>query len=389
MRLSVLSSAFVAAVVGFAGTLAILISAATAVGATQTQTASWVTAICLAKLAESSLLSWWYRVPIVTAWSTAGLALIAASQGQTMEQAVGAFILAGLMLTLTGLVRPLTRLVELIPPPVSAGMLAGILLPFAMGAARAAEVEPTIVIALSVLFFVVQMKSPPLAVVAVLLASVPVIMMSAGGDAQTPGAIDLKLSTLEWTRPQFTMQAFAGLAIPLYLVTMASQNLPGLAVLRASGYNPPAGPLIAVTGFFSTISAFFGASTTNLAAITAAICTGPDAHPDASRRWLTGMFYAGFYGLFAVFGASLVTLFALLPSYLVALVAGLALLAPLANAAGIAMNEQKHRIEAMATFAVTASGIAFFGIGAAFWGLVAGLTIHGTRQFISGRNKQA
>ncbi len=186
-----------------------------------------------------------------------------------------------------------------------------------------------------------------------------------------------ELSTLTWIGPQFTASAIIGLAVPLYLVTMASQNLSGLAVLRADGYEPPPGPLIGVTGFVSVLTAPLGASTTNLAAISAAICTGPDVHPDPTKRWMTGPFYALAYLVFAAFGASLVAIFAVLPQSLIVLVAGLALLGSLANALSIALRDEAGRMAATVTFAVTASGLALFGIGSAFWGLVAGLAVAG------------
>ena len=371
MRFSIVSSAFIAAVIGVGSTLALLIAAAQALGASGTQTASWVTAICLAKVFETGYLSWRYKMPIVTAWSTAGLALIGASVGFTMAEGVGAFIIAGLLLVVTGLFKPLTDLVARIPTGVSAGMLAGILLPFVIEGARTAGMDPVFVLPLLALFFIARLFNPPLASIAVLFAGLAYAILR--GDIRT--SPQLALSNLEWITPEFTLAGAVGIAIPLYLVTMASQNLPGIAVLRASGYNPPAGPLVAVTGLFSTLSAFFGASTTNLAAITAAICTGEDAHPDKEKRWLTGIFYALFYLIFALFGASLVSLFSLLPPLFVSLVVGLALLAACTNATSIAMEDSQNRIAALATIAVTASGIAFFGIGAAFWGLVAGLVI--------------
>jgi benzoate membrane transport protein len=184
-----------------------------------------------------------------------------------------------------------------------------------------------------------------------------------------------ELSSLTLIGPQFSATAIIGLALPLYLVTMASQNLSGLAVLRAAGYHPTPGPLISVTGLFSLLSAPFGALTTNLAAISAAICTGPDVHPDPAERWKTGPFYALAYLVFAVFGASLVAIFAVLPESLIVLVAGLALLAPLANALSIALKDEGERMAATTAFAVTASGLALFGIGSAFWGLVGGLIV--------------
>jgi benzoate membrane transport protein len=184
-----------------------------------------------------------------------------------------------------------------------------------------------------------------------------------------------ELSTLALTMPHFTVAGVIGLAIPLYLVTMASQNLSGLAVLKAAGYDPEAGPLIAGTGFVSLLTAPFNAHTTNLAAISAAICTGPDTHPDPRKRWLTGPFYALAYLVFAIFGASLVAIFAVLPQSLIALVAGLALMAPLANALSIALAADQDRAAAVTAFAVTASGLTLLGIGGAFWGLVAGIAV--------------
>ncbi|MCB1385814.1 MAG: benzoate/H(+) symporter BenE family transporter [Nitratireductor sp.] len=369
MRFSIFSSAIVAAVVGFGSTLALIIAAAIALDATPEQTGSWVTAICIAKVFETLILSWRHRIPIITAWSTAGLALIGASSGITMGEAVGSFLLAALLLVATGLFRPLTTLVARIPPSVSAGMLAGILLPFAMAAAKAAQFEPHFVLPLAALFFLVRLFSAPFAVIAVLGIGV-VWALLAGSTLPPPEA-----STLTWVKPEFSIAALIGLGVPIYLVTMASQNLPGMAVLKADGYDPPAGPIVAVTGFFSFLSAFFGASTTNLAAITAAICTGEDTHPDKTKRWLVAFPYAACYALFAFFGASLAAIFASLPPTLIALIAGLALLAPLANAAAIALAEPAGRLPATATFAITASGVAFFGVGAAFWGLAAGLTL--------------
>jgi benzoate membrane transport protein len=371
MRLSIPASALVAAVVGFGGTLALIIAAADALGATRDQTASWVTAVCIAMAIETAWLSWRTRMPVVTAWSTPGLALLAAASGYTMADAVGAFIIAAVMLVVTGLARPLTRLVERIPASVSSAMLAGIVFTFAANAARAAGADPWMVLPLAALFFVARLANPALSVLAVLLGGIAY----AWALGRIPAFPAPELSTLVLTAPAFSVAGFFGLALPLYLVTMASQNLAGIAVLKASGYEPPAGQLIAVTGFVSLLTAPFNAVTTNLAAISAAICTGPDAHPDPAERWKTGPFYALAYLVFAVFGASLVALFAVLPPTLIVLVAGLGLLGALANALSIAIADEGHRIAATITFAVTASGVSAFGVGAAFWGLVAGLAV--------------
>ncbi len=371
MRLSVPVSAFVAAIVGFGGTLAVIIAAAEAVGASRAETASWVTAICLAMALETAWLSWRTKMPVITAWSTPGAALVAASSGFTMSEAVGAFIVAALLLIATGLFKPLTRLIARIPASVASGMLAGIVVTFAINAARAVPVDPVLILPLVAAFFVIRLFNPALSVLAVLVGGGALAFLT----GRVGGLPAPELSTLTLIAPTFSTAAVIGLAVPLYLVTMASQNLSGLAVLRAAGYHPEPGPLISVTGLFSLLSAPFGALTTNLAAISAAICTGPDAHPDPAERWKTGPFYTLAYLVFAIFGASLVAVFAVLPQSLIVLVAGLALMAPLANALTIALKDERERMAATTAFAVTASGLTIFGIGAAFWGLVAGMAV--------------
>ncbi|MGX7876289.1 benzoate/H(+) symporter BenE family transporter [Mesorhizobium sp. ORM6] len=371
MRLSIPISAFVAAIVGFGGTLAIVIAAAHAVGATQIQTASWVTTICLAMAIESLWLSWRTKMPVITAWSTPGLALMAASSGFSIGEAVAAFIVTGILLIATGLFRPLTQLISRIPPSVASGMLAGIVVTFALNAVKTVPVDPQLILPLIAAFFIIRLFNPALSVLAVLIGGgLAAFLTGRVGGLPTP-----ELSTLTLIAPDFTAKAMIGLALPLYLVTMASQNLSGLAVLRAAGYHPEPGPLIGVTGLFSLLSAPFGGSTTNLAAISAAICTGPDVHPDPGERWKTGPFYALAYLVFAIFGASLVAIFAVLPQSLIVLVAGLALIASLANALAIALKDEGDRMAATVTFVVTASGLTLFGVGAAFWGLIAGLAV--------------
>ena len=371
MRLSIPISAFVAAIVGFGGTLAIVIAAAHAVGATQIQTASWVTTICLAMAIESLWLSWRTKMPVITAWSTPGLALMAASTGFSIGEAVAAFIATAILLIATGLFRPLTQLISRIPPSVASGMLAGIVVTFALNAVKTVPVDPWLILPLIAAFFLIRVFHPALSVLSVLVGGgLAAFLTGRVGGLPTP-----ELSTLTLISPDFTAKAMIGLALPLYLVTMASQNLSGLAVLRAAGYHPEPGPLIGVTGLFSLLSAPFGGSTTNLAAISAAICTGPDVHPDPAERWKTGPFYAVAYLIFAIFGASLVAIFAVLPQSLIVLVAGLALMASLANALAIALKDEGDRMAATVTFVVTASGLTLFGVGAAFWGLIAGLVV--------------
>jgi benzoate membrane transport protein len=371
MRLSSFAAALVAAIVGFGGTVAVVLAAADALGANDAQKASWVTAMCLALAAETLILSWRHRMPIVTAWSTPGAAVIAASIGFDMHAAVGAFILAAIAIMLTGMFSPLMRLVNAIPASVSSSMLAGILAGFVIKGAQSAGIDPMLVLPLIVLFFIARLWNPAMAALVALGGGI--VWATWLGLAQSAPTLYFQMPLL--IAPSFSLEGLLSLALPLYLVTMTGQNLAGLAVLKAADYHPPANELVAVTGFFSLLSAPFGAHTTNLSAITAAICTGADAHPDHAKRWVTGLWYALFYALIALGGGYCVAALTGLPKSLVALVAGLALLAPLANAMTIALSKESDRIAAITTFAATVSGLAYFGIGAAFWGLLAGLAI--------------
>lgn len=366
---SSLSAAVTASVVGFGGTLAIIISAAQAVGATPGQTASWITAICLAVGIESGLLSWRYKMPIVAAYSTAGAALIGATSGVSMENAVGAFMVSAVLLIITGLIKPLTDLVSRIPQAIAAAMLAGVLIAFPMNAAKNTVVETLLLLPLFFVFLVLRRFVPTLAAIGVLFGGVAL----AYGLGRVNLTAELGLAHFEFVMPGFDPTIMLGLGVPLYLVTMASQNLPGLAVLNTYGYHPKAGGLISFTGLISLLTAPFCASTTNLSAITAAICIEPQAYPDKDKRWITGIFYAGCYFLFALFGASITGLISAVPFALIIMVAGLALLTPLMGAAALAMKEEATRFPAIVTLTVTASGVVVFGVGAAFWGLAAGL----------------
>ncbi len=373
MRISVIANALVAAFVGFGGTLALIVAAANALGATQAETASWVSAISLAVAVETAWLSWRMRMPVMAAWSTPGLALIAASQGITMAEGVGVFILTAAALVVTGLVRPLMRAIAAIPMSVASGMLGGIITGIVVLGAKAAAVDPLLLLPLVAVYLLVRLWHPSVAVIAALVAGIAIVLIT----GRLSGSVSVGLSALQWTTPRFTPAALIGLGLPLWLVTMASQNLSGLAVLRADGYAPEAGPIVTFTGLVSLITAPFNAHTTNLAAISASICTGPDTHPDPAKRWLTGPVYAAVYVVFAIFGASLVSLFSALPPGLIALVAALAFLGPLGNALAIALKNEAERLPAVIAFAVTTSGVTVLAIGSAFWGLVAGLVVLG------------
>jgi benzoate membrane transport protein len=370
MRLSIVTSAVVAALVGFGSTIAIIIAAAQAVGADAAQTSSWVASLCLATAAISGILSVRYRIPVVAAWSTPGAALIAASSGISIHAAVGSFLLAGALIVLAAFIKPFGRLIERIPTPIAAAMLAGILIRFVIAVFESAQAAPGLVLPLVGIFLVVRLYNAAFAVLAVLFVG---LALAFGGGLARPLASDLSLSTLTFIRPVWEPTALIGLGIPLFLVTMASQNLPGFAVLRASGYTPPSRPILAVSGLASIVTAFFGAHTSNLAAISAAICTGPDTHPDPAKRWMVGPFYTLCYLIIAAFSAALIGVIAALPPELIRTVAGLALMGAFAGALSSALSETSKILPAVLTLTVTASGLTLLGIGSAFWGLTAGL----------------
>jgi benzoate membrane transport protein len=373
MRASVISSALVAALVGYGSTIALVLSAATAVGASPEQTASWVLAVCLAKAIGSALLSITTRVPVVLAWSTPGAALIAATQGVTLAEAMAAFVLAGLLIALTGVIKPLGRAVALIPDGVAAGMLAGVLLPFCLKGAGAAQALPALVLPMIAVFVLVRLKNPALAVLAALGLGLT-LAFTLGGAVFPP--LMLPAPNLTFIAPDLRLDVLLGLGLPLYLVTMASQNLPGFATLRAHGYAPPVQAGLVTTGLLSALSGLFGAHTTSMAAITAAICMGPDTHPDAAQRWKAGVVYAGFWAALGLFSPAILALLAALPPALMVALVALALLGPLMGALSGGFAAPDTRFAATVTLVVTASGVAAFGIGAAFWGLLAGLGVH-------------
>lgn len=378
MRLSILSSALVAALVGYGSTIALVLSAAAAVGATAAQTASWVFAICLAKAVGSGLLSVWARVPVVLAWSTPGAALIAATQGVSLAEAVAAFVTTGLLIMATGAIRPLGRAVARIPDGVAGGMLAGVLMPFCLKGTVALQALPWLVLPMVAVFLLVRLWNPAVAVLAAL--AIGLALALGGGAAEVP-ALSLPLPSLSFIAPEWRSDVILGLALPLYLVTMASQNLPGFATLRAHGYEPPVRAGLVTTGAVSTVSALFGAHTTSMAAITAAICMGPDTHPDPGQRWKAGVAYAGFWAALGLLSPAILTVLAALPPALMQALVALALLSPLMGALSTGFAAAETRFAATVTLAVTASGVAMLGIGAAFWGLMAGLVVVGLDRF--------
>lgn len=377
------SAAAVATVIGFGGTVALIVQAGQTLDASPAQIISMVTALCLGIGLPGAVLSWRLKMPVVLAWSTPGAALLAASTlGLGWSTAVGAFLLAGLLMVLTGLVPVLGRLAERIPAAIASAMLAGVLLPFCLKLFLVFPANMALAAGLLAVFLIMRRVAAAWALPAVLVAAFAVLALR--GQVGLPVGTGL-FGELSPVMPAFDWKAAISLALPLYLVTLASQNLPGLVVLRAAGYAPPAGKLIFWGGLTSTLLAPFGAHGVNLAAITAAICTGPEAHPDAERRWIVGLLYGLLYLVVALFAAPLAGLFIAMPPGALAVITGLALIAPLTGSLGGMMSNLEDREAAVLTFAATASGVALFGVGSAFWGLAAGFTALAARRWIRPR----
>jgi benzoate membrane transport protein len=353
MRISMISAAVVAALIGYGSTIALVLAAAAAVSATPSQTASWVMAVCFAKALGSAWLSWWQRVPVVLAWSTPGAALIAATHGISMPEAVGAFMLAGVLIAVTGAIAPLGRMIAMIPDGIAAGMLSGVLLPFCLKGAGAAQALPNLVMPMVAVFALVRLLNPALAVLAALASGIGLAVMT--GAAVVP-EMAFALPHPMLIMPEFRPAVLLGLAVPLYLVTMASQNLPGFAVMRAAGYVPPVRTALAVSGGISAMAAFFGAHTVNMAAITAAICLGDEVHSDRGQRWKVGLVYAGVWVCLGLAGPVLLTVIAALPPALITAIVALALLSPLMGALSGAFAHVDQRFAATVTIAVGGSG---------------------------------
>jgi benzoate membrane transport protein len=371
MQLSIILAAAVAAIVGFGGTAAIVLQAAHAVGATSAESASWLAAVSLAIIATSLFLSLKYRIPAITAWSTPGAALIATTSGITLAEAISAFILAGLLVLLTATIAPLGKLVARIPASIASAMLAGVLVSFVIKGFAAANTAPLLVLPLIGLFVAARLISPFGAVIFVIFGGFA--WASALGLTQPLPHFSLTKPVL--TMPAFDATALVSIGLPLYLVTMASQNLPGFAVLRAHGYEPPIRGGLTSTGLASILIAPFGGHTVNMSAIMAAVCMSKDVHPNPAQRWKAGIWYAAWYVPLTIFAGSFIALFRAMPPAFIAIVAGLGIVGSLTGALTQAVAIEKERFAAIFTFGIAASGLSYAGIGSAFWGLAAGLAI--------------
>ncbi|MGB7799701.1 benzoate/H(+) symporter BenE family transporter [Buttiauxella sp.] len=361
---------FVAVLVGYASSAAIIWQAAEAAGASPMQIAGWLTMLGIGMGISTLVLTIWYRAPILTAWSTPGAALLATSlPGQSLNEAVGVFIFASFLILLCGATGLFARLMRLIPATLSAAMLAGILLRFGLDAFTSLQGNFLLTASMLLGWLLAKVWAPRYAVVVAMVVGLLVCVM--GGQLQH-GNVPVAMVMPEFTVPHFSTGSLLGIGIPFFLVTMASQNAPGVATLKASGYDIPVSPLIVVTAAIALLLAPFGVFSVCIAAITAAICQGAQAHPDPAKRWLAAASAGVFYLLAGIFGGSITTLLTTLPVAYIHTLAGLALLSTIAGSLYQALNHERERDAAIVTFLVTASGVNLLGIGSAFWGLVAG-----------------
>lgn len=368
--LPTVTAGLLAAFVGFASTFAVIVQGLTRMGASPAQAASGLAAVTLAMGLASIVLSTRFRMPIFVAWSTPGAALLAATAMPAggFPEAVGAFLVSGVLLTLAGLFRPLADLARRIPASLATAMLAGVLTPLCLAPVKSAAASPTLALPVIVVW-AVTLRLSRLYAVPTALAAAAVVMAFHHGPM--PG-LDALRPPFVAVAPAFSAAAILGVALPLAVVTMASQNLPGFAVLKINGYEPAPGPTLTTTGLFSLAAAPFGGHAVNLAAIAAAICAGPDAHPDPAKRWGSGVVAGLASAAMGLVAGAATALMAAAPPSIIEAVAGLALLPAFANAMRGALAEEAEREAAVVTFLTAASGVSIAGVGGAFWGLIAG-----------------
>lgn len=365
------SAGFLAAIVGFASSFAIVIQGLTAAGASPAEATSGLMALSISMGLCAIVASLATKIPVSIAWSTPGAALLATAgplEGG-FSAAVGAFLVCGALIVLAGLIKPFGRAVAAIPAPLANAMLAGVLFGLCLAPVRAVAELPfsalVIIAVWAIALRFVRLFAVPLAMV-----------MTFAIGLSSSGPIDLSnvqpITEPVWIAPSFSLEALISIALPLFIVTMASQNIPGVAVLSAYGYRPKSGPLFTLSGVFSMLSAPFGGHAVNLAAITAAMCAGEDAHKDPAKRYWAAVTAGAVYVLFGLFAALVMAFVAATPTILIEAVAGLALLGAFAFSISEATKAPADRDSAIITFMVTASGVSFLGVSGAFWGLLAG-----------------
>ncbi|ART56597.1 hypothetical protein CBP36_17805 [Acidovorax carolinensis] len=372
LSLSAFTAGFVAVLVGFTSSVAIVFQAAQAFQATPAQITSWMWALGLGMGLCSLVPSLLLRKPVMVAWSTPGAAVLATAGlagGFSMAEAVGAFMVCAALITLAGVTRWFERIMNRIPMEIAAALLAGVLARFGLQAFAAAQSALPLVLLMLGTYLVARRMLPRYAVVVTLALAIAFVALRG---EMSWSAIRFELAMPVFTAPQFTLSAAISLALPLFVVTMASQNLPGVAVIRATGYDLPVSRLITMTGLATLVLAPFGGYALNFSAITAAICMGPEAHPDRDKRYTAAVSCGLLYAAIGIFGAVVTGLLTAFPKELVVAIAGLALLGTIGNGLAAALRDEPHREAALITFLVTLSGVVVVGVGSAFWGVVAG-----------------
>lgn len=385
LSLSTFVAGFVAVLVGFTSSVAIVFRAAQAFGATPAQITSWMWALGLGMGLCSLVPSLILRKPVMVAWSTPGAAVLATAGlvgGFSMSEAIGAFMVSAALITVAGATGWFERVMNRIPMEIAAALLAGVLARFGLEAFAAAQTALPLVLLMLMVYLLSRRWAGRYAVVITLAVAVAFVALQG---QMAWSAVQLELAMPVFTAPQFTLAATVSLAIPLFVVTMASQNLPGVAVIRASGYDLPISRLITLTGLATLVLAPFGAFALNFSAITAAMCMGPEAHEDRSRRYTAAVSCGALYVAIGLFGAVITGLLTAFPKELVVAIAGLALLGTIGNGLAAALRDEPHREAALITFLVTLSGVAIMGVGSAFWGVAAGSVALFVQQY--GRSK--
>ncbi|MCZ8093553.1 MAG: benzoate/H(+) symporter BenE family transporter [Acidovorax sp.] len=372
ISLSAFVAGFVAVLVGFTSSVAIVFQAAQGFGATPAQITSWIWALGLGMGLCSLLPSLVLRKPVMVAWSTPGAAVLATAGvagGFSMGEAVGAFMVCSVLVVLMGVTGLLERVADRIPSEIASALLAGVLTRFGIQTFAALQTALPLVLLMVGSYLVARRLLPRYAVVITLAAAIAWVAAS-GQVAWSMGPMQLAMPV--FVAPQWSVAAAVSLAIPLFVVTMASQNLPGIAVIKASGYELPVSKLITLTGVVSLLLAPFGAFALNFSAITAAICMGPEAHEDRKRRYTAAASCGALYLVIGLFGAVVTGVLTSFPKELVVAIAGIALLSTIGNGLASSLKNETHREAALITFLVTLSGVTLMGIGSAFWGVVAG-----------------
>lgn len=372
LSLSAFTAGFVAVLVGFTSSVAIVFQAAQAFQATPAQITSWMWALGLGMGLCSLVPSLLLRQPVMVAWSTPGAAVLATAGlagGFSMAEAIGAFMASALLITLAGATGWFERVMNRIPMEIAAALLAGVLARFGLQAFAAAQTALPLVLLMLGGYLVARRLAPRYAVVITLALAIGFVALR--GDMRW-SAVQFELAVPQFTAPRFSLSALVSLALPLFVVTMASQNLPGVAVMRATGYDLPVSRLITMTGLATLVLAPFGAYALNFSAITAAICMGPEAHEDRAKRYTAAVSCGLIYVVIGIFGAVITGLLTAFPKELVVAIAGLALLGTIGNGLAAALRDEAHREAALITFLVTFSGVVVAGVGSAFWGVVAG-----------------